>query len=399
MHGTLPLQTGPHVYSSTGLNTTRPVWYSRPPPVINHGYTWNIDFDDKYSLNTPYQHLVSFPPTRSPIPSLPYPLVDVAHPKTPHQINAGYLEYQPVLGFPEMVFPSLPHPLYHHPQQILWPTTSEYEYENVSYPETHIEAAGAAGYYYSPPQTSHHNGGAYSTYLPYTHMKPYSINSTPATGHVLNAPISSNPSSGATSSQLKSLDAQYECGHIDSTNSTEALLTPIPPTILHHPHVLTGMTPEPLHPSHQQEALTPFQPQLVHHEIDFQAPSSSIPPSPISPVSGHPLAINQVVLDAPTPTTAASHSTIFVMGSGQEEAALEISPVLVKSQAQPAEKLKKSRGRRRDVIACVFCRGRKVCFCLHFSILGHPFTLIHRRRAILRSGEYQKRLTKAFPQA
>jgi hypothetical protein len=381
MSGTLPLQTGPHVCSSAGLNTTRPVWYpalkySRPPSMINHGCIWNIDFDDKYSFNTPYQQLVTFPPIRPPIPSLPYPLVDVAQPTTPHQIDAGYLEYQSVLCSPKMAFLSLPHPLYHHPQQILWPATSGYKYENVSYPEAHVEAAGAAGYYYSPPQTSHHNGGAYSTYSPYTYMKPYSINSTPTTGHILNAPISSNPSSGSTSSQLKSLDTQYECGHIDSTNGTEALLNPITPTILNHPHVPIRMTPEPLHPSHQQEALTPFQPQPGHHEIDFQAPTSSIFPSPILPVSGHPLTTNQVVHDSPTPTTAAPHSTIFAMGSGREEDALEISPVLAKSRAQPAEKPKKLRGRRRYVVACVFCHGRKVCFCLHFSILGHPFTLI-----------------------
>lgn len=161
--------------------------------------------------------------------------------------------------------------------------------------------------------------------------------------------------------------------------NTEVLLTPITPTILHHPRMPTtlllgqsGMTSEPItmYPYPQQEAFTPFQQRPVHQEGNFQTPASYVPLSPVSPVLEHPLAANQVVPDATPPATAAPHSTTFVAESGhqeeEEDALVLMEPVIeteleiAQSQAQAAERLKKLRDRR-HVVACTFCRGRKVC--------------------------------------
>jgi hypothetical protein len=288
--------------------------------------------------------------------------------------------------------------MYHHRQQVVsWPAQNEYEYEYVSYPGMHVEAAVTPGYYYNPLSTAYYNAGAYSAYSPYAHMQPSAcpppshaqpyptalygcpIDSPPATrrnSYVPYTPISSNPSSGTTSPQFESLDPQYDYDHMNSAEGTEALLTPITPTILHHPRMPTtlllgqsGMTSEPvtMYPHHQQEA---FQQSQVPHEANFQAPASYVPLSPVSPILEHPLAANQVVPDAPTPVTAAPHSTTFVAESGHQEEeeeeplvlmepSLDISPELAQSQAQAAERLKKLR-ERRHVVACTFCRGRKV---------------------------------------
>jgi hypothetical protein len=104
----------------------------------------------------------------------------------------------------------------------------------------------------------------------------------------------------------------------------------------------------------------------------------------------HPLVGGKVFPDAPIPVAVAPQSTTFVAesghqqeeegkgegegeGKGEGEEEEDYSPVLmepvvvapvtppeiVQSQAQAAERLKKLK-ERRHVVACTFCRGRKV---------------------------------------
>jgi hypothetical protein len=288
-----------------------------------------------------------------PLCRFPHSPTDVAQP------GPTYFEPQSVSRSPEMLHQSTSQ------QVVLWPAQTEYKYEYVSYPGTHIEAAVASGYYYSPLFTGHHDRGLYST---------YSINSpltTRQNSSVLSIPTSSNPSSGTTSSQFNLLETRYKYGRIDSTNGTRALPTPIMPTALHPLHIPTGlllsqsgMTPEPMYPSYQQAG---FQPQLAHHEVNS---ASYVPLNPISPVLEHPLAANQVVPNASTPATATPHSINFIVESEHQEEEEEDSPELTRSQVLAAEKLKKLR-QRRYVLACTYCRRRKVWFCLQFIVLEH----------------------------
>lgn len=240
----------PNLYSGTELDLTTPVWhpaleYSRPPLVANQNYVWP---EGKCSSTAVYQQSVTFPPIRPPVLSLSPPSVDIAWPTT----DAEHLGSQSVPCSPEMIH--LSHHTHHRRQQVvLGPAQSGYKYEYVSYPGTHVQAAVVPGYYYSPPSAGYHNRGAYPVYSPYAHMQsatcipsyvqPYSaylygcsIDSPQATRinlYVPYTPISSNPSSGNTSYQFESLDAQYEYKHIRGTNGTQTFLTPITPTILH----------------------------------------------------------------------------------------------------------------------------------------------------------------------
>jgi hypothetical protein len=296
--------------------------------------------------------------------------------------------------------------MYHYRQQVVsWP-----EYEYVSYPRTYAEPAVAPGYYYSQPPPGYYNGDAYSVYFPYTHMRPSAcpppppsytqpypkalsgcpIDPPPTTrrnSYISYTPISSNPSLGITSPQFRLLDPQYDYEYMNSGEETEALVPPITPTILHHPRIPTtllldqsGMTSEPvtMYPYHQQEA---FQPRQVPHTENFQAPTSYILLSPLSPVFEHPLAANQAVPDEPTAATAALHLNIFFAESGREEEedalvliepGVDISREFAQFQAQTAERLKKLR-QRRHVVACTFCRGRKVCLPLRLTALEHGY--------------------------
>jgi hypothetical protein len=295
------------------------------------------------------------PPTSLPLysaaelnvtPAVWHPALKYSQPP-PMAINARHIKSQFVSQAPHMVPLSGFQPLYHE-NVVLWPTLGEGMHEYVG----KHEAAMMPGYYYSLPSTGHY---VYSAYSPYAHMQPsayplpfyaqpyptilYScpINTLPATRptpHIPYTPLSSNPSWGTAASQFKLFDTQYERGHVGSANETEAF--------------------------------TPFQPPPVPLEVNVHAPEPYVPLSPVSSVLEHLLVASQVVPDAPTPATASPHLTTFVAESGHQEnedpapviimePSIDISPTLEQSQAQTAERLTQ---------ACMFCRGRKVCFSI-----------------------------------
>jgi hypothetical protein len=122
----------------------------------------------------------------------------------------------------------------------------------------------------------------------------------------------------------------------------------------------SGMMSEPISMYPQQEALTSLQQHPAHREGNCQTPASYVSLSPISPISKNPLTANQVVPGTPLPATTTPHSTIFVAESGRQEEEKDAF-IEVKFPAQTMEKYRKLQARR-YIMACTFCRQRKVSF-------------------------------------
>ena len=129
------------------------------------------------------------------------------------------------------------------------------------------------------------------------------------------------------------------------------------------------------YPYPQHEVFTTYELQPVHHETQLQPPAPYVPPSPISPILEHTLASNK---DVPSFSEIASQQTAaFISETVEDEddspillENVDVSPEVAQSQAQAAERLKKLR-ERRHVVACTFCRGRKVRVLVVFFSIGN----------------------------
>ena len=358
-----------------------------------------------------FYHFIAHPEYSLPTPlcSEPHsPIIDIVHPAPTRHIDARYLESQSVSQSPEMVHPSMHQPLYQFtelPHQVIPRAGNiEYEYEPTQYYEAHLETSPSNYYHGVHPGYYHGGNFSYSVVSPYAHMQlpcppssyiqPYPtalygfpINTPPETrrnSYALYTPMSSNPSSGTTSPQFEHLDTPHEYDSINSAEGTDALPTPVTPTTLPRPRNMgmpanlllaqSGITSEPitmLSAYHQQDAFAPRAPIMHHHHESsaFHTPAPYQPLSPVSPVLEH---STEAFSDASEiPTAVAPSSTTFVAESGQtdeqvvEEGGGAESPIDA-AQSQAAARLKKLR-ERRHVIACSFCRGRKVCRYHHLS--------------------------------
>lgn len=371
------------------LEAEHPMWHpaldvipSQPHPTAAHSYTWPIESDHSGASESVYKH------------DLHSPVMDIVQPAPTRHIDAKHLESQSVIHSPDMALPHQPlyqQPLQQQQQQHHYVLVPEHEYESVHYYEAQVESSHSIplGYYHGGQPAFYHGGAAvgYSVYSPYVHMQPscpptsyiqpystavygYTPPMTRRNSYAPYTPASSNPSSGNTSPQFDHLESPYEY-------ETDALPTPITPTALPRSHMSpaanlllaqAGITSEPitmLSSYHPQETVAPFETRSMHPEAHFQDATPYQPLSPVSPVLDRPVATSDVFSKAPAPASPLTPTAVvgFVVESGQPDDDLneeaEIPAGATQTQAQAAERLKKLR-ERRHVIACSFCRGRKI---------------------------------------
>ncbi|PVG03181.1 hypothetical protein CPB86DRAFT_431436 [Serendipita vermifera] len=199
-------------------------------------------------------------------------------------------------------------------------------------------------------------------------------------------PVSSNPSSGSNSPQMVHCDTSQATSRpafpsrYDYVNGSESLISPITPTMvptapnlllaqprLHYPNV------QHQHHHHQDAA-----PHVVEHcpsspirpSVDVScAPimvTSYTPPSPISPVIDNTARSEQFLPSSVDPSsTISSPIEPQTPQIAQIQGTVPILKVSTKNNTSslasltPEERIQKLRDRR-HVVACLFCRGRKI---------------------------------------